>query len=84
VVKRLYSTFKALVNILIDNANTCLETHIVNTALSVAYMERACCSDNARSPDAVRALRMGLVVRVPGYRFGGPGSIPGATRFSEK
>jgi hypothetical protein len=26
----------------------------------------------------------GLVVRVPGYRSIGPGSIPGATRFSEK
>jgi hypothetical protein len=26
----------------------------------------------------------GQVVRVPGYRFEGPGSIPGATRFSEK
>jgi hypothetical protein len=26
----------------------------------------------------------GLVVRVLGYRFGGPGSIPGNTRFSEK
>jgi hypothetical protein len=26
----------------------------------------------------------GLLVRVPGYRSGGPGSIPGATRFSEK
>jgi hypothetical protein len=25
----------------------------------------------------------GLVVRVFGYRFGGPGSIPGTTRFSE-
>jgi hypothetical protein len=25
----------------------------------------------------------GLVVRVPGYRTRGPGSIPGATRFSE-
>jgi hypothetical protein len=25
----------------------------------------------------------GLVVRVPGYRSSGPGSIPGATRFSE-
>jgi hypothetical protein len=24
----------------------------------------------------------GLVVRVPGYRSGGPGSIPGATRYS--
>jgi hypothetical protein len=26
----------------------------------------------------------GQVVRVPGYRSRGPGSIPGATRFSEK
>jgi hypothetical protein len=26
----------------------------------------------------------GLVVRVRGYRSGGPGSIPGTTRFSEK
>jgi hypothetical protein len=26
----------------------------------------------------------GLVVRVPGYRSRGSGSIPGATRFSEK
>jgi hypothetical protein len=26
----------------------------------------------------------GLVVRVLGYTFGGPGSIPGTTRFSEK
>jgi hypothetical protein len=26
----------------------------------------------------------GLVVRVPGYRSRGPGSIPNAIRFSEK
>jgi hypothetical protein len=26
----------------------------------------------------------GLVVRVPGYRYRNPGSIQGATRFSEK
>jgi hypothetical protein len=26
----------------------------------------------------------GLVVRVLGYRSRGPGSVPGATRFSEK
>jgi hypothetical protein len=26
----------------------------------------------------------GLVVRAPGYRSRGPGSIPGVTRFSEK
>jgi hypothetical protein len=36
----------------------------------------------------VRALMderlCGLLVRDPGYRSRGPGSIPGATRFSEK
>jgi hypothetical protein len=26
----------------------------------------------------------GLALKVPGYRSRGPGSIPGATRFSEK
>jgi hypothetical protein len=26
----------------------------------------------------------GLAVRVPGYKYKGPGSIPGAIRFSEK
>jgi hypothetical protein len=26
----------------------------------------------------------GVVARVPGYRFRGPGSIPGVTKFSEK
>jgi hypothetical protein len=29
-------------------------------------------------------LLCGLVVRVPGYRSRGPGSIPGTTKFSEK
>jgi hypothetical protein len=29
-------------------------------------------------------LERNLVVRVPAYRSRGPGSIPGATRFSEK
>jgi hypothetical protein len=34
---------------------------------------------------AIPADRLcGLVVRVLGYRSGGPGSIPGTTRFSEK
>jgi hypothetical protein len=33
-------------------------------------------------PDLYRLC--GLVVRVLGYKFGGPGSIPGTTRFSEK
>jgi hypothetical protein len=26
----------------------------------------------------------GLVVRIPGYKSGGPGYIPGSTRFFEK
>jgi hypothetical protein len=32
----------------------------------------------------LNTLLCGLVVRVPGYRSRGLGSIPGATRFSEK
>jgi hypothetical protein len=39
VVKRLYSAFKTLVNILIDNANISLETLIVNITLSMAYKD---------------------------------------------
>jgi hypothetical protein len=38
----------------------------------------------AFSPQANWAASVGLVVRVPGYRSRGSGSIPGATRFSEK
>jgi hypothetical protein len=34
--------------------------------------------------DVVKDRLCGLVVRVSGYRSRGPGSIPGATRFSEK
>jgi hypothetical protein len=34
--------------------------------------------------DYIKDSLRGLVVRVPGYRSRGPGSIPGATRFSEK
>jgi hypothetical protein len=30
-----------------------------------------------------RSRLCGLVIRVPGYRFRGPGSIPGVTNFSE-
>jgi hypothetical protein len=37
------------------------------------------------SKTTVQADRLcGLVVRVPGYRYRGPGSITGATRFSKK
>jgi hypothetical protein len=35
-------------------------------------------------PVALCDLLCGLVVRVPGYRSRGPGSIPSAARFSEK
>jgi hypothetical protein len=33
---------------------------------------------------AFRSFLTASVVRVPGYRFRDPGSIPSATRFSEK
>jgi hypothetical protein len=39
---------------------------------------------HALSTMAHRDCLCGLVVRVAGYRFRGPGSIPSATRFSEK
>jgi hypothetical protein len=32
----------------------------------------------------LKVFLYGLVVRVSGYRYRGPGLIPGATRFSEK
>jgi hypothetical protein len=43
-------------------------------------------SDLQKSNIYIAALNRlcGLVVRVLGYRAGGAGSIPGATRFSEK
>jgi hypothetical protein len=42
--------------------------HACELCLSGGYEDRLC----------------GLVVRVPGYRYRGPGLIPGTTRFSEK
>jgi hypothetical protein len=35
-------------------------------------------------PKQVEERLCGLVVRVLGYRSGGPGSIPGTARFSER
>jgi hypothetical protein len=41
--------------------------------------------DNVQNVDSYALDRLcGLVIRVPDYRSRGPGSIPGATRFSEK
>jgi hypothetical protein len=40
------------------------------------------CINNAMDLNLDRLC--GLVATVPGYRFRGPGSIPGATRLSEK
>jgi hypothetical protein len=41
-------------------------------------------NSNLTASQIVKDLLWGLVVRVLGYRSRGPGSIPGATRFSEK
>jgi hypothetical protein len=41
-------------------------------------------SDLLRNNCVVMDHLCDLVVRAPGYRSRGPGSIPGATRFSEK
>jgi hypothetical protein len=44
---------------------------------------REACTVLFRKPDICDRL-CGLVVRVLGYRSGGPNSIPGTTRFSER
>jgi hypothetical protein len=41
-------------------------------------------SNNIRVVEQYLDRLCGLVVRVLGYRFGGPGSIPGTTRYPEK
>jgi hypothetical protein len=49
---------------------------------------KICKSHKKLLPNTVNILitdrLCGLMVRVPGYRYRGPGSIPGVTRFSEK
>jgi hypothetical protein len=52
--------------------NTCMYIFIYIQIPDVSYIYN--CSDRL----------CGIVVRVPGYRSRGPGSIPAATRFSEK
>jgi hypothetical protein len=52
-----------------------------NTRLIPENAEMLCCQ---AALVFVRRRHCGLVVRVLGYRSGGPGSIPGTTRFSEK
>jgi hypothetical protein len=46
--------------------------NIVYATISIIFIFISCCSSNDRL--------CGLVVRVLGYRSGGPGSIPGTTR----
>jgi hypothetical protein len=57
-------------------------------AVPIAHMHVTCPAYhillNLTIHNSMRDSLCGLVVRVPGYRFRGPGSIPGATRFSEK
>jgi hypothetical protein len=40
--------------------------------------------DELGTVDSISDRLCGLVVRVRGHRYIGPGSIPGFTRFSEK
>jgi hypothetical protein len=63
------------------STNTCLEWLIVVIVLHTILNN----SSISLLPLLARPYRLcGLVVTVPGYRSRGPGSIPGATRFSEK
>jgi hypothetical protein len=47
----------------------CIGTQLINVIIYIQLLSDRLC---------------GLVVRVPGYRSRGPGSIPRATRFLEK
>jgi hypothetical protein len=54
--------------------------HAQNILYSAGPLIQNLFTDAVEYPDRL----WGLVVRVLGYRSGGPGSIPGTTRFSEK
>jgi hypothetical protein len=59
--------------------------HPLTLPLLRRHPSRHICSFVSVSCRIVRLDRLcDLVVRFSGYRFKGPGSIPGATRFSEK
>jgi hypothetical protein len=52
---------------------------------NINYLKKGCNLESSiKWRDRFRGCLCGLVVRVLGYRSRGPGSIPGATRFSEK
>jgi hypothetical protein len=60
--------------------------HLVNSFIS----ETLITNNNNNNNNSISFFHIstdrlyGLVVRVPGYRSRGPGSIPGSTRFSDK
>jgi hypothetical protein len=52
--------------------------------MSAKYTDKTSADENKLKIFNLKDRLCGLVVRVLGYRSGGPGSIPGTTRFSEK
>jgi hypothetical protein len=61
------------------NTNTAGAVSAMNKTFNLTIQKNEICW-----LELILRLDCGLVVRVPGYRSRGPGSIPGATRFSEK
>jgi hypothetical protein len=69
---------------------------LVHMRSPTQWTQRAlCCQKSGQSVNLITFLHLmtiirmcvpccGLVVRVPGYRSKGPGSIPGSTNFSQK
>jgi hypothetical protein len=62
---------------------------VAKEGLVIPILGMYCVSCEVRNELYIRYLKKvdrlcGLVIRVPGYRSRGPGSIPNASRFSEK
>jgi hypothetical protein len=66
----------------------CCKKHCVSVIVTildiihcfVSYLKDYVCSDTILRLNIISDCLCGLVVRVLGYRSGGPGSIPGTTR----
>jgi hypothetical protein len=66
-----------------DFRNRCLAPTLKLSSCD-AFIYNTLCSIIFKLAVTYRGCLCGQVVRVPGYRSRGPGSIPGSTRFSEK
>jgi hypothetical protein len=66
------------------NVNTCCLLIWSSWTHCIRYIRNRVSNNKQYYYDDIMDRLCGLVVRVPGYTSRGPGSIRGATRFSEK